>query len=221
MLRGFLELTGVKPDHHDTYAPELGLHGRIPLAQRYLGLETLFGKVKGTRILHLGCRDGVIARACLDRGAESVLGFDSDPELVHTANRVCPSSARFFAANTSSWSAMKQAFGESFPQSFDVTINLEYHRLLDRNERLSLLAEALSHTERLLVLGVSSIALDTDELAEVGAGCGFHASSSVKPNISSQLRIVQNHFRLRQRLIIWPYVEICTPRVSEYHPAPT
>jgi hypothetical protein len=177
-----LELTSVKPGYHDTYAPELGLHGQVPLAQRYLGFEALFGEVKGTRILHLGCRDGVVARACLDRGAESVLGFDSDPELVHTANRVCPSSGRFFTADTSSWSSMKQALGESFPQSFDVTINLECHRLLDRNDRLSLLAEAFNHTERLLVLGVSSNALDLEEAAEVAVECGFHASSSVAQN---------------------------------------
>ncbi|RJQ15603.1 class I SAM-dependent methyltransferase [Candidatus Woesearchaeota archaeon] len=60
------------------------------LAESHLKPYNIFlhADVKGKKVADLGCGDGTIARMCIDRGAEYVLGIDGKADMIQLASQM-------------------------------------------------------------------------------------------------------------------------------------
>ncbi|MBU0755948.1 MAG: glycosyltransferase family 4 protein, partial [Planctomycetes bacterium] len=84
-------------DHrfHYTYAPELGLHGCWPLANRLSGLDAVFSRCRGLTVLDLGSAEGCISRECLRTGRSWCMASNTTPPgWIRPGSFVRPSRAR-------------------------------------------------------------------------------------------------------------------------------
>lgn len=118
---------------HYTFLPESGLHGKWPLHLRLDGLEPLLAEAGGKSVVDFGAAEGVIAHAFLSAGANTVHGFERDPNRVAVANALCADwpSSRFHVANLSSWDTFEAGCREVLDSSYDITavrLNEELNR---------------------------------------------------------------------------------------------
>lgn len=72
--------------------------GERTLAEQARGLEPALAACKGKTVLDLGCAEGLIAQACLARGARLVRGYDFNAPFLDTAAalELDPARAEFF-----------------------------------------------------------------------------------------------------------------------------
>jgi len=61
--------------------------GDLSHSTTHLMLQLMQGKVKGQRILDIGCGSGILSLAALQLGAASTMGIDIDPEAIQHAER--------------------------------------------------------------------------------------------------------------------------------------
>lgn len=59
--------------------------GDRTLAEQLKGLDPLLVEVSGKTVLDLGCAEGLIAQACVARGAAFVNGLDNNPAFIERA----------------------------------------------------------------------------------------------------------------------------------------
>lgn len=112
--------------------------GDRTLGEQMLGLEPALKACAGKTVLDLGCAEGCIGRAFLDRGARAVIGIDSNPHFLATARRmnVGITSMRFILQDLN-------VLGDSFRAVYGADIVLALailHKLPDPGSKLEQLA---------------------------------------------------------------------------------
>ena len=164
-----------KPERsHYTYAPELGFHGKWPLAQRLSGLEPLLKDCKGRSVLDLGCAEGAVARAFLDAGAGPVHGFDIDAARTDAAERLCDDPrAQFCAGNLSDWPAFVAVHYRTLLPIYDIVLYLGLHQHLKAPERLATLTGAAERAKAWFAVRTPEHVMRADNVRAVLEREGF------------------------------------------------
>lgn len=161
---------------HYTDAPELGLHGKWPLADRLKDLETVFAACRGATVLDLGCAEGVIARRCLERGAKLVHGLDLELGRVHAASRLCaawPESHLFIEANLDDWQAIRDAARRVLLARYDIVLYLGIQHHLATPGRLATLDDAIAMAGRLFAVRTTPEVYREDAIERRLQAAGF------------------------------------------------
>lgn len=85
MRKGWFKIPGVQ-------------EGERTLEEQLLGLEPLLDQVQGKTVLDIGCAEGLISRAVVERGAVKVRGLDCNVENIEAAQRLGLDPHRAFFA---------------------------------------------------------------------------------------------------------------------------
>lgn len=70
---------------HHYHAPDLGAFGPWPAGPTLEALEPVLAGIAGLSVVELRCREGLVARACLARGAAAVRAVDPDAATIAAA----------------------------------------------------------------------------------------------------------------------------------------
>ena len=160
---------------HFLDAPELGIYGKWPLAAQLHGLEPLWARVAGERILDLSCGEGVIARRCYERGAKVVWGFDREACRIEKARELCKHFryATFQHMDPGCWPSLHAEHRHGLDQGADVTLQLSEPDHLAKDQRRDLLAEILKRTRKLFVLRCTAARYHDDQIELQLSTAGF------------------------------------------------
>jgi hypothetical protein len=156
------------------HAPELGLHGKWPVARRLNGLDALLSVCGGMSVLDLGCAEGVIARAFLDAGAGLIHGFDIDEERAGSAAALCGDTrAQIRAGNLEDWAAFVARHGDMLLPAYDVVLYLGLHQHLKAATRMATLTGAASRAKEWFAIRTPETVMQSDGIRAALVGLGF------------------------------------------------
>lgn len=161
---------------HYTLAPELGLYGKWPLADRYKDLNHVFEQCRGATVIDFGCAEGVLARRCLERGARLVHGMELDASRVQTAAGLCagwPDAYLFIQADLDDWEAIREPAGRVLLPRYDIVLYLGIQHHLARPQRLATLADAIAMCERIFAIRTTDEVYRQDDIEGRLAAAGF------------------------------------------------
>ncbi len=174
---------------HYTLAPELGLFGKWPLEGRLEGLSPVLERMKGASVLDLGCAEGIVARACLDHGADSVHGFELDASRVATCLDLDPEPrACFVPASLVPWSRFARE-QSTLRDAYDIVLYLGIHHHLPARERPAVLEGALSRCRHLFVVRTPVEVWERDRLDATIRAAGFELTERSEPSLAAQGRL--------------------------------
>lgn len=108
--------------------------GERTLEEQLLGLGPLLDEVEGMTVLDIGCAEGLITRALIERGARKVMAFDCNPDNIDAAARLGldPHRARFAVHNANVIGPDEEACLHS-----DIVLGLAiFHKLRDPERML-------------------------------------------------------------------------------------
>lgn len=153
--------------NHYTCAPELGLYGKWPLADRYKDLEPVFGSCRDATVIDFGCAEGVIARRCLEHGARTVHGLEIDESRVQTAAGLChawQASSFFFHANLDEWRDIHERAQQVLLPQYDIVLYLGIQHHLSQPERIATLQDAIDMAGRLFAIRTTDTVYAEDDI---------------------------------------------------------
>jgi hypothetical protein len=156
------------------HAPELGLHGKWPVARRLNGLDALLQACDGKSVLDLGCAEGVIARTFLDAGASLVHGFDIDEGRARSAAGLCNDTrGQFRAGNLEDWAAFVARHGDMLLPAYDTVLYLGLHQHLKAATRMATLTGAAARAKVWFAIRMPEVVMKIDNIRAVLAELGF------------------------------------------------
>ncbi|WP_316897976.1 sulfotransferase domain-containing protein [Pseudodesulfovibrio indicus] len=178
-LLGIIERT---PESHYYRAPERGLYGKWPLADRFQGLEACFKSCAGKRVLDLGAAEGLVALRCLQHGAAEVTGFEMDTDRVQAAKNLLAAEgfgekSAFHAADVGDWDGFVASCGDRLSPAYDVVLYLGLHQHLGDN-RLAVLKGALKRARELFVVRTPASFWERDAIRAVVRDAGWEPIES-------------------------------------------
>ncbi|MGA2402373.1 MAG: glycosyltransferase [Syntrophobacteraceae bacterium] len=167
--RELLELCKPDSNAYYTFAPDLGLHGKWPLSERFEGLDIIFENCSGMTALDLGAAEGVISLECLKRGTSLIHSFELDPSRIRIARRLCVEfpNSEFRQANLSNWREFSQEHFDLLLDSYDIVLYLGIHHHLPKPDRLTTLTEAARRARKLFAIRTTDAAYQEDEIDRV------------------------------------------------------
>lgn len=174
--RELLSLLARDETAHYVHAPELGLFGKWPLAERLEGLAPLFERARGASFVDLGCAEGFVAREFLRNGAALVHGFELDAFRVACARAICAEfdeRAVFRAANLSDPAGFRAAKADLLRERYDGVLYLGIHHHLDPASRGEMLRDAISRATRWFALRTSHALAEADGVFAALEAAGF------------------------------------------------
>lgn len=138
-------------DIHYTHAPDWGMFGKWPIANRLSGLEPALNIAAGMNILDLGAAEGVIARAFFEKGAAFVHGVELDAARVARANELSSmySSRLFETVDLSNWYAVAHMFQD---HTYDIVLSLGLYHHLPKDTRKTTLIETVRLARKMFVI---------------------------------------------------------------------
>jgi glycosyltransferase involved in cell wall biosynthesis len=169
-----LDLIKMPERQHYTWAPELGLHGKWPIAQRLSGLETLLKASSGKSVLDLGCAEGVIAHTFLDTGAALVHGFDIDAERARSAALLCDDQrAQFRQGDLADWPGFVVEHSDMLLPAYDIVLYLGLHQHLNPSTRAVTLTGAARQAGEWFIVRTPENVMRSDNVRAVLEELGF------------------------------------------------
>lgn len=174
--RQLLQLTAQARDIHYTYAPEDGLYGKWPLAERLQGLEPLLKLAHGMSIIDFGAAEGLVAREFLKRGAAKVRGFELEGCRMRKANALCAAwdDVEFRQADLSDWDGFYRLHGDAIDNAYDIVLYLGIQHHLPAGQRRKTLAHAIDLSRQYFVIRTIPAVYDADSIANLLEAKGFH-----------------------------------------------
>jgi hypothetical protein len=138
---------------HYTHAPEFGLFGKWTPEQRLQGLQGLFTEVKGATVLDVGAAEGLLAQACLQRGAKMVVGLECTQGRVASAAQICRdwANGHFEQADITDLPAIRRTLMR-YANAFDVVLYLGVHHHLAPQVRTSVLDLVMKLATKILAV---------------------------------------------------------------------
>jgi len=161
---------------HYTLAPELGLHGKWPLADRFKDLEYVFGQCRDATVIDFGCAEGVLALRCLEQGARLVHGLELDESRVNTAAGLCarfPDAHGFFHTNLDEWNEIRELAGRVLLPSYDIVLYLGIQHHLAWPQRLATLADTIAMAGRIFAIRTTAEVYRRDNIETLLSAAGF------------------------------------------------
>ncbi len=161
---------------HYTLAPELGLYGKWPLAERCKDLEYIFEHCRGATVIDFGCAEGVVARRCLEHGARLVHGLEVEESRVNTAAGLCtdwPDAHFFIHADLDEWDAIREPARQVLLPSYDIVLYLGIQHHLARPQRLATLADAIAMAGRIFAIRTTAEVYSQDQIEILLHAAGF------------------------------------------------
>ena len=161
---------------HYTLAPDLGLYGKWPLAERFKDLEYVFAHCRDATVIDFGCAEGVMARRCLDQGARLVHGLEIDESRVHTAAGLCvpyPDAYFFIHADLDEWNEIREPASRVLLPRYDIVLYLGIQHHLARPQRLATLADAVAMAGRIFAIRTTADVYRQDGIDALLAASGF------------------------------------------------
>ena len=187
--RELLELCEPDNNFYYTFAPNLGLHGKWPISERFRGLEMVFDNCAGMTVLDLGAAEGVISLECLKRGASLVHSFELDASRIEIAKRLCadfPNSI-IRQANLSKWEEFSEKQADLLLDSYDIVLYLGIQHHLPKPHRLTTLAEAARRAAKLFAIKTNDAVCKEDEIDRILNDQGLiPVSMSLEDNVDSR-----------------------------------
>ncbi|MCC6781676.1 MAG: sulfotransferase domain-containing protein [Planctomycetes bacterium] len=172
---------------HYTLDPARGMYGKWPEAERLQGLEGLLAGLRGQSVLDLGCAEGIVARACLDHGAEAVHGFELDATRIATCRRIAPEPrALFLPGSVAPWQDFATRHAATLRSGYDVVLHLGLHHHLPPRERRAVLLGALARCRHTFALRTQTALFASEKLDELLRGQGFVLEQTVAPANAAQ-----------------------------------
>ena len=162
--------------NHYTWAPELGLHGKWPLVDRYKDLEQVFEACNDATVIDFGCAEGVIARRCLEHGARTVHGLELDESRVNTAAELChdwQQSCFFFHANLDDWGDIRDRARQVLLPQYDIVLYLGIQHHLAGPARIATLQDAIDMAGRLFAIRTTDVIYRDDDIDRRLQDAGF------------------------------------------------
>ena len=161
---------------HYTLAPELGLYGKWPLADRYKDLDYIFDNCSEKTVIDFGCAEGVIALRCLEQGARMVHGLELEESRVNTAAGLCagyPESHFFFHANLDDWQEIRDLASQVLLPQYDIVLYLGIQHHLACPQRLATLADAISMAGHIFAIRTTADVYHEDDIEARLSDAGF------------------------------------------------
>jgi len=161
---------------HYTLAPDLGLYGKWPLAERCKDLEYIFGHCRDATVIDFGCAEGVVARRCLEQGARLVHGLELEESRVNTAAGLCadwPDAHFFIHADLDEWDAIREPARQVLLPSYDIVLYLGIQHHLARPQRLATLADAVAMAGRIFAIRTTAEVYRQDRIEGLLLAAGF------------------------------------------------
>lgn len=164
-------------DGHSHYAaaPELGLFGKWPMADRLHDVEPLFKNAAGARVIDFGGAEGTIAHAFLSHGAGLMRSLELEQGRVEFSKRLCAAwpQAEFRQADLSDWDGLLARHGDWLAERYDIVLYLGIHHHLPAGMRMRLLGRVLDLAERYLAVRTPPRTWQTDPIMEMITAKGF------------------------------------------------
>lgn len=161
---------------HYTWAPELGLHGKWPLADRFKDLDAVFAACQDATIIDFGCAEGVIARRCLEHGARLVHGLEVDESRVHTAAALAadwPDANFFFHADLDDWQDIRARARQVLLPQYDIVLYLGIQHHLATPARLDTLQDAIDMAGKVFAIRTTGAVYRADDIDRRIRAAGF------------------------------------------------
>jgi len=170
-----LELCNRDGNYYYTFAPELGLHGKWPISERFEGLDIIFQDCAGMTVLDLGTAEGLISLECLKRGALQTHSFELDPSRIEVAKRLCTQfpNAHIAQADLSDWSQFSLRYRDLLWDTYDIVLYLGIQHHLPRPQRLTTLREAALRARKYFAIRTTDEVYEEDAIDRVLADHGL------------------------------------------------